>query len=77
MTCLSLKPLLRRRFQIIPKFEVSSDLALTQINNMMEATAASCDIDQAQLDIMMAAHDVETNRIKNMQKSAEQITGSV
>lgn len=44
---------------------------------MMEATAASCDIDQAHLDIMMAAHDVETNRIKNMQKSAEQITGSI
>lgn len=59
------------------QIEVSSDLALTQINNMIEATAASCDIDQAQLDIMMAAHDVETNRIKNMQKSAEQITGSV
>ena len=59
------------------QIEVGSNLALTQKNNMMEATAASCDIDQAQLDIMMAAHDIETNRIKNMQKSAEQITGSV
>ena len=59
------------------QIEVGSNLALTQKNNMMEATAASCDIDQAQLDLMMAAHDIETNRIKNMQKSAEQITGSV
>ena len=59
------------------QIEVGSNLALTQMNNMMEATAASCDIDQAQLDLMMAAHDIETNRIKNMQKSAEQITGSV
>lgn len=59
------------------QIEVGSNLALTQKNNMMEATAASCDIDQTQLDIMMAAHDIETNRIKNMQKSAEQITGSV
>lgn len=59
------------------QIEVGSNLALTQKNNMMEATAASCDIDQAQMDLMMAAHDIETNRIKNMQKSAEQITGSV
>lgn len=59
------------------QIEVGSNLALTQKNNMMEATAASCDIDQAQLDLMMASHDIETNRIKNMQKSAEQITGSV
>lgn len=59
------------------QIEVGSNLALTQKSNMMEATAASCDIDQAQLDLMMAAHDIETNRIKNMQKSAEQITGSV
>lgn len=59
------------------QIEVGSNLALTQKNNMMEATAASCDIDQAQLDLMMAAHDIESNRIKNMQKSAEQITGSV
>lgn len=59
------------------QIEVGSNLALTQKNNMMEATAASCDIDQTQLDLMMAAHDIETNRIKNMQKSAEQITGSV
>lgn len=59
------------------QIEVGSNLALTQKNNMMEATAAFCDIDQAQLDLMMAAHDIETNRIKNMQKSAEQITGSV
>ena len=59
------------------QIEVGSNLALTQKNNMMEATAASCDIDQAQLDLMMAAHDIETNRIKNMQKSAEQITGSI
>lgn len=59
------------------QIEVGSNLALTQKNNMMEATAASCDINQAQLDLMMAAHDIETNRIKNMQKSAEQITGSV
>lgn len=59
------------------QIEVGSNLALTQKNNMMEAAAASCDIDQAQLDLMMAAHDIETNRIKNMQKSAEQITGSV
>lgn len=59
------------------QIEVGSNLALTQKNNMMEATAASCDIDQAQLDLMMAAHDIETNRIKNMQKSAEQIIGSV
>ena len=59
------------------QIEVGSNLALTQKNNMMEATAASCDIDQAQLDLMMAAHDIETNRIKNMQKSAEQITCSV
>lgn len=59
------------------QIEVGSNLALTQKNNMMEATAASCDIDQAQLDLMMAVHDIETNRIKNMQKSAEQITGSV
>lgn len=59
------------------QIEVGSNLALTQKNNMMEATAASCDIDQAQLDLMMAAHDIETNRIKNMQKSAERITGSV
>lgn len=59
------------------QIEVGSNLALTQKNNMMEATAASCDINQTQLDLMMAAHDIETNRIKNMQKSAEQITGSV
>lgn len=59
------------------QIEVGSNLALTQKNNMIEATEASCDIDQAQLDLMMAAHDIETNRIKNMQKSAEQITGSV
>lgn len=59
------------------QIEVGSNLALTQKNNMMEATAASCDIDQAQMDLMMAAHDIESNRIKNMQKSAEQITGSV
>lgn len=59
------------------QIEVGSNLALTQKNNMMEATAASCDIDQVQLDLMMAAHDIESNRIKNMQKSAEQITGSV